>query len=129
VPQLTGTIQRTVYATVADFIDQLNEQTTREAEVRLQHGKRPHLIRAALSAAGRFIRSYVLDRGFVDGWAGLQLSILESIFRWLEEAKLHQLAADFRAANAPSAVNEKQQLPFLPAAKSAATKAPWTKAA
>ena len=60
------------------------------------------------------------------GWTGLQIAALESVFLWLEEAKLYQRAAEFRLSNShgdSSAGDAAEE------ANPVATKTSWKKAA
>jgi hypothetical protein len=93
--QLTGSIQRCECATVAEFVDRLNDQTTSSAKSRLQQGDRPRFGRATWQAAGQFIRSYFRNNGILSGWTGLQVAALKAGFCWIEETKLRQLSAEF----------------------------------
>lgn len=93
--QLHGTIQKCVVATVGEFVDDLNRQTTRAATQRLRAGQRAHLVRAAWRSIGRFVQQCPGRRGIRSGWAGLHLAFLEAAFLWVEEAKLWQMAGQF----------------------------------
>lgn len=95
--QLTGLVQRCECATVAEFVERLNDETTWSAKSRLEDGARPRFGRATWRAVGQFIRSYFRSDGILSGWTGLQVSALEAGFCWIEETKLRQLSAEFAA--------------------------------
>jgi hypothetical protein len=92
---LTGTLLRCECATVAEFVERLNDETSLSAKEQLQRGVRPKFGRATLRAAGQFIRSYFRSDGILSGRTGLQVAILRAGFRWVEETKLRQLSAEF----------------------------------
>jgi hypothetical protein len=106
--QLTGTIQRCECASVAEYVDRLNDGTTRAAKARLQQGDRTHFGRATWRAACELIRSYFRSGGILSGWTGLQLAVLKAGFCWVEETKLRQLSAEFFKPDA--AVESDEQL-------------------
>lgn len=92
---LTGTLLRCECATVAEFIERLNDETTGSAKERLERGARPRFGRASWKAAGQFIKSYFRSDGILSGRTGLQVAVLRAGFRWVEETKLRQLSAEF----------------------------------
>jgi hypothetical protein len=92
---LTGTLLRCECATVAEFVERLNDETTSSAKDRLQRGARPRFGRAVWQAAGQFIKSYFRSDGILSGRTGLQVAVLRAGFRWVEETKLRQLSAEF----------------------------------
>jgi hypothetical protein len=95
VGKLTGTIQRCVCAAVSEFVDRLNDKTTRAATRRRSAGERPALLRALLRAIGRALRQSFQRDGIGSGWAGLQRAFLDGTFIWVEETKLRQLWGEF----------------------------------
>jgi hypothetical protein len=92
---LTGTLLRCECATVAEFVERLNDESTWSAKHRLQRGARPRFGRAAWRAAGQFIKSYFRSDGILSGRTGLQVAVLRAGFCWVEETKLRQLSAEF----------------------------------
>jgi hypothetical protein len=103
--QLAGTIQRCTNPSVADLIKQLNEQTSSAALQQMHAGRRPRLFRAILRSITRFFNSYFAQREIRNGWIGLQRSLLESFFVWIEETKLYQVAAEFVHHDADAAAD------------------------
>ena len=77
------------------------------AQARHARGKRSSLLSAAAHALVRFIRMYLLQRGFLDGRAGLLLCILSSYYTYLKYAELWILQSDL--ASAPHRIDEGQQ--------------------
>lgn len=98
VGQLAGSIQACKCATISEFIERLNEQSTSAAIHRLQAGQRSRLVWGAWRAARQFFDACLPRGGIRSGWVGLEIAALESVFTWIEEAKLHQLAGEFHHA-------------------------------
>ncbi len=65
--QLIGTIQSCECATVAEFVERLNEESSRAASVRLQAGERPRLVRALCARRGSALGNVSGARAFVAG--------------------------------------------------------------
>jgi hypothetical protein len=104
--QLAGTIQRCECATVAEYVDRLNEDTTRAAHCRLQQGDWPRFGGSTWRAACEFIRLYFRSGGILSGWIGLQLAVLKAGFCWVEETKLRQMSAEFFMPDSVAASDE-----------------------
>jgi hypothetical protein len=105
--RLTGTILACQCATVEEFVERLNEQTTAAAIRRADADENPQLFRGALRATWKFLSSCSMR----SGWTGLQIAALESVFLWLEEAKLYQRAAEFRALNSQGEIGASDSAP------------------
>ena len=105
VGRLTGTVQVCEYATVADFIDRLNDQSSVVARQRFHDGSRAHMARGLWRAARRFAFACARPSGLRSGWTGLQIAMLEGVFAWVQEAKLRQLANEFQISNAYDATS------------------------
>jgi hypothetical protein len=97
--RLTGTIQACKSSTIAEFVELLNDQSTTAAVRRLEINDEPRLMRAGLISALRFIRACVRRGGIRSGWTGVQIAAIESAFCAIEEAKLYQLASQFRRSD------------------------------
>jgi tRNA A-37 threonylcarbamoyl transferase component Bud32 len=105
--RLTGTILASQCATVEEFVERLNEQTTAAAIRRANADESPQLFRGALRAVWKFLSSCSMR----SGWTGLQIAALESVFSWLEEAKLYQRAVEFRALNSQDDISASDSAP------------------
>ena len=104
--ELGGSIEKCVSPSVAEFVDRLNERTTVAARRRFEDGHRPRLFRAMIGSIRQFLKTYWWNGGIRGGWTGLQISVLEALFDWLEEAKLHQMSSAFGIDDA-AAVDER----------------------
>jgi hypothetical protein len=91
--RLIGVIQVDECRSLSEFAERLNTQSTTAARGRFDAGQRANLISAAAQSTLQFVRSALSRRGIGSGWTGVEIAALESAFRWIEEAKLHQLGS------------------------------------
>jgi (heptosyl)LPS beta-1,4-glucosyltransferase len=114
--QLAGTVQRCACATMAEFVERLNERTTRAAHQRWQAGQRPAVIRSLVRAIGRTLKLSAGRGGIGSGWTGLQIAFLRGVFSWLEEIKLRHMSRDFFAdvSRVETVVPSSDERPSLP---------------
>jgi tRNA A-37 threonylcarbamoyl transferase component Bud32 len=127
VGRLTGAIQKCEYATVADFIEELNDESSVVARQRFCQGARAHMARGLWRAARRFALACARPGGIRSGWTGLQIAMLEGVFAWVQEAKLRQLANEFQISNSYYATTATAAADFLDV--QGASPAPRAKAA
>jgi len=102
VSRLSGMIQVCECQSIAEYVDRLNERSTQEAQSRYNAGASATLLRGAARAALRFAAACASRTGIRTGRTGLQIAVLEGLFAWVEEAKLRQLANEFRGATTDS---------------------------
>ncbi len=65
--------------------------TTLQAEQWYAQGKRPSYAKMFFNPFLRFLRSYVLQLGFLDGSAGLQISLMAGFYSFTKQARLWAL--------------------------------------
>ena len=79
------------YWTYAQYFRKFERYTTVQAEQWHQQGKQDSFLKMLLNPILRFLRAYILQRGFLDGSAGLQLSLLAGLYSFTKQARLWQL--------------------------------------
>ncbi len=87
------------YADTEQYLDDMVRVARRAAEDAYQQGVRPKRRRVLWRAPWQFVRSYVLGRGWLDGWAGLHASWTAALAECLRELmlwELHQPATEPR---------------------------------
>lgn len=89
--QLTQEIQHYSYSDLRDHLDRMNRYSTLAARQMHEEGRRAHAGHLLIHPPAAFLRNYVLRRGFLDGSAGLILSILGAGAVFLKFAKLWEL--------------------------------------
>jgi glycosyltransferase involved in cell wall biosynthesis len=79
------------YRNIEDHLERINRYTSISALELRQHNQRWRLADALLRPAVRFFRSYVLKRGFMDGFAGFYIAVSAAVYVFLKYAKLWEL--------------------------------------
>ncbi len=79
------------YRDIADFIAKLNRQTSWEAKKWVDDKRPMSLARAVRKAADRFLRAYLLKRGYRDGTLGFLLAVFGGWYQLLSYAKYWEL--------------------------------------
>jgi len=86
--RLAHEIQHLAYRNISDHLATIDRYTTLAAQQAAADGRRASTLRLLMLPAFAFLRNYVLRRGFMDGGAGLIVSILNSYYVFLKSAKL-----------------------------------------
>lgn len=89
--QLTNELQHYSYRDLSDHLDRINAYTTLAARQMYESGRRAHAADLLLHPPAAFLRNYLLRRGFLDGTAGLTLSMVNAYSVLLKFAKLWEL--------------------------------------
>jgi glycosyltransferase involved in cell wall biosynthesis len=89
--QLTTELQHYSYRDLSDHLDRINGYTTLAAQQMYESGRRAGALDLLLHPPAAFLRNYVLRRGFLDGTAGLTLSLVNAYSVLLKFAKLWEL--------------------------------------
>lgn len=63
------------YDTIEDVIDRMNHYSTAGAEMKLAKGQKSSLKKAIFHGVWAFFRTYILQRGFLDGREGFMLAV------------------------------------------------------
>ncbi len=79
------------YRNIEDHLRRINRFTSISSHELRKDGVRWRLSDALLRPVGRFIRSYILKRGFMDGFAGFYVAISAAVYVFLKYAKLWEL--------------------------------------
>jgi glycosyltransferase involved in cell wall biosynthesis len=79
------------YRDIEDHIQRINRFTSILSQELSNEKKRWRLSDALLRPAFRFFRSYVLQRGFLEGFAGFYVALTSAVYVFLKYAKLWEL--------------------------------------
>jgi len=88
---VNGDILHYSYYDLNDHLRQIEYFTGISAQNLFKQGRRPSLIRMLFGPVVKFVRDYILKGGFLDGSAGLTISILSAKAVFIKYAKLRQL--------------------------------------
>jgi glycosyltransferase involved in cell wall biosynthesis len=96
--RLTNELQHYSYRDLCDHLNRINHYTTLAARQMYESGRRTGPLDLVVHPPAAFLRNYVLRRGFLDGTAGLTLSLVNAYSVFLKFAKLWELqhSADAR---------------------------------
>ena len=89
--QLTTELEHYSYRDLRDHLDRINAYSTLAARQMHESGRRAGAFDLLLHPPAAFLRNYILRRGFLDGTAGLTLSIVNAYSVFLKFAKLWEL--------------------------------------
>jgi hypothetical protein len=84
------------YRNIEDHVQRINRFTSISSQELRKEGGRWRLSDAILRPAVRFFRSYVLKRGFLEGFAGFYVALTAAVYVFLKYAKLWELELEER---------------------------------
>lgn len=88
---LQGDLLHFSYHSVQDHYDRIERYSSLHARAMLARGRRPSRLKELLGPAVKFIHGYVLQLGFLDGWAGWRIAALSARAVGLKYSKLRLL--------------------------------------
>jgi glycosyltransferase involved in cell wall biosynthesis len=91
VRRLRSPIYHFSYRDMDDHVQRINRFTTLSSRELKRAGGRWRLIDALARPAARFFRSYVLERGFLEGFAGFYVALTAAVYVFLKYAKVWEL--------------------------------------
>jgi glycosyltransferase involved in cell wall biosynthesis len=91
VRRLQNPLHHFSYRSIEDHINRINRFTTISSAELRNSGGRWRLSDVLLRPGVRFFRSYVLKRGFMEGFAGFYVALTAAVYVFLKYAKLWEL--------------------------------------
>jgi len=88
------------YKNIADFLNKLNNQTTREAEKWFTQNKPMCLGRFIWRTLDRFIRTYIGRKGYRDGFMGFVVAFFAGLYQFLSYLKYREIVKNKKASHA-----------------------------
>ncbi len=79
------------YKNIEDFLNKLNNQTTREAKKWFQQNKPMRLGRFIWRSLDRFIRTYIGRKGYKDGFIGFVVAFYAALYQFISYLKYREL--------------------------------------
>lgn len=90
--QLSGDLLHYSFYSIAEHIQQIQKFSSIAAESAYANGKRSSLVfNILLGPAFTFVKKYFLQRGFLDGYTGLVISVNTAFSKFLKYVKLWEL--------------------------------------
>jgi glycosyltransferase involved in cell wall biosynthesis len=108
--KLRSPIYHFSYRNIEDHVQRINRYTTISSDELKKKGRRWRVTDAVGRPLVRFLRSYIFERGFLEGFAGLYIAVSASVYVFLKYAKLWELELEGRnkrdrGARSPPAQN------------------------
>lgn len=100
--ELRGDLLHFTCNSLSDHLRTLDRYTTLAAKELVARGKPVSLPKLAVDPAWTFVRTYLLQRGFLDGPQGLAIAWMAALYTFLKYAKARQDLAGSGDANPPS---------------------------
>jgi glycosyltransferase involved in cell wall biosynthesis len=91
VESIQGELLHYTVNSISDHVSRLNRYTTLAAKHSASEGKSFSLVRCVLMPPLTFFKSFILQRGFLDGWRGLCIAAFASWYVFLKEVKLWEI--------------------------------------
>lgn len=89
--RLKGELRHYTYVSMSDHVERLNKFSSSAALTMHRRDKRARLHQLLLNPLMRFIKFYLIKRGFLEGIPGFAVACLESYYVFLKYAKLWEL--------------------------------------
>jgi glycosyltransferase involved in cell wall biosynthesis len=109
VERLAGDLYHYSYRDLADQHERIGVHTTQAAEALYREGRRPRMRDLVLRPPASFLRSYVLERGFLDGVVGFVVAASVAYSVFLKYAKLRELVRRRADGDEGAGVGEGEQ--------------------
>jgi glycosyltransferase involved in cell wall biosynthesis len=88
---IQGDLHHYTVNSISDHVSRLNRYTTLAANHSASEGKRFSLAGCVLTPPLTFLKSFILQRGFLDGWRGLCIAAFASWYVFLKQVKLWEI--------------------------------------
>jgi glycosyltransferase involved in cell wall biosynthesis len=88
---LKNPLEHYTYKSISDFLQRMDHYSTLSAREYFQRGGRGGSLHILFAPLLTFVRMYILQRGFLDGYLGFLLSVLYSYYTLTKYAKLKEL--------------------------------------
>lgn len=89
--RLTGDLLHYAETDMSSRFRTIDKHSTRAAQAFAARGIRPSWWRMCAKPLGRFIKSFVIRRGFLDGMYGWLAATSDAYYVWMREVKLYEL--------------------------------------
>jgi hypothetical protein len=94
VRRLKHYLEHYTYRNIDDHIERINRFTSISSRELKKVGGHWRLSDALLRPPVRFFRSYIIKRGFLEGFAGFYVAVTAAVYVFLKYAKLWELEAE-----------------------------------
>jgi len=127
VGRLTSRLEHYAFRSYDQYFQKFSRYTSYQAEVWYRQGRRPSAIRLLATGTLRFLQTYIVRRGFLDGLAGLQVCMLTGFSSFMKQARLWELWCRLpQPDEQPDPIREEAAVPLAesPSSRAAAAAPP-----
>lgn len=96
VATLQGPLLHYSYSNISDHLKRIDQYSTLIAEDKYSRNQKSSVAKAILKSFSKFLITYIYHRGFLDGRAGLVISVLGSYYNFLKYIKLWELNLKYK---------------------------------
>lgn len=90
--RLSGELFHYTYDNITDHVQRLNRYSSTAAESMLRRGERPSSLKIVVNPIARIVKFYLFKKGFLEGFPGLLVAMLEGYYVFLKYMKVWELA-------------------------------------
>jgi glycosyltransferase involved in cell wall biosynthesis len=91
IKRLKGELHHYTYTSIADHILRLNQHSSSAAKTMHKNGKKTSFLLMILNPFGRFVKFYIIKKGYLEGLTGLMVALFESFYVLLKYLKLWEI--------------------------------------
>jgi (heptosyl)LPS beta-1,4-glucosyltransferase len=88
---LTGNLVHYTYLDISDYIQRMNSYTTLAAEQMVSEGIKPGIVALIVRPFFTFFKMFIMKRGVLEGYLGLILSVMYSVYTFVKYSKAMEL--------------------------------------
>jgi glycosyltransferase involved in cell wall biosynthesis len=92
ITHLSGDLHHYSYRSIADHVNRQNRYSELAAQELHNKGYKGSLVKLCIGPVGRFLKSYIVKKGVLDGFYGFVICAMSSFYVFLREAKALHLA-------------------------------------
>jgi len=89
--ELKGDILHYSWRNLSDFLTKFNRETSLEAEKWMLDGRKVSFPNAMRKFVDRFLKNYLIKRGYTDGFIGFLMSFFHSLYQLISYAKYYEM--------------------------------------
>ncbi len=91
VGRLRHRLQHFTSSRVSHYLNKLQRYAELQAQLWYKQGKKPSVLKLLLIGPARFLQTYIIRRGFLDGIPGFEVCALTALYSFLKQARLWEL--------------------------------------
>ncbi|NQS99320.1 MAG: glycosyltransferase family 2 protein [candidate division Zixibacteria bacterium] len=90
--RLEGDILHYSYRSLSHHLAKINDYTSSIAAERYGNGRRFNLLKGIFAPPAEFLKKYIIQRGFLDGFPGFAVAVTSAAYSFMKQAKLYEIS-------------------------------------